>query len=647
MHGTHLASAAEPLWAAQQQQAALAAGDAQPPPPGQQWQQWPPPEGRIHLLWRRSACDRCRSKKLRCVRAKEDDTSTPCTRCLRMRYPCFTSSAKPPGRNSGRLPSASEPTAPSTDAGSGAASSSANPSNRRKGTRRRVSEDVSLAPGQNLPMSIGWPFMQHEDHDEEAEVFDDGAMLMLTPSDEYQPIDMFEFPFDKNPGGFESVAGVPLDGHPSPASHSRFHSVTLAPPTSGLHFLRELDDEREDPGAVEDQIPRPSQTPTPPVEGFPEVLLARLLESLSVQLVRLNTEPWDLGVLSVTGSTMDSGEVDVTAAEALTKGESIFNPLLSILVSGAKLLDICKMFVAPGSNRGPGEASEVTNVAAGSASHSRSSRRFFSSMHETGESRGTQGTAKRPGRPNSRSSPLFPFSLPLSSSSIKRTESCASLPSLLRTPTGQTFITAAQLLTVVSCYFQVITIYNDIFSHLLFQLSLPPPQPSPSTQQHPATISGPIPTGTTNSPTSRQRHSHHTQQQQTQLATQGGAMPSLVLAGFSVPLNAGMRMRLLVEVVEHQFEQIEHTLGLPGQYCVSTSHHHHHQQSQQHNNTTGDGVGLLAGREAAALLEAVTSLSIKTDSGGGADSAAANSIGVVASLRENLRKAQRVRRDLG
>lgn len=507
-------------------------------------------------------------------------------------------------------------------------------------------------------MSMGWPFTQHEDHDEEAEVFDDGAMLMLTPSDEYQPIDMFEFPFDKNPGGFESVAGVPLDGHPSPASHSRFHSVTLAPPTSGLHFLRELDDEREGPGAVdmvgEDQIPRPSQTPTPPVESFPEVLLARLLESLSVQLVRLNTEPWDLGVLSVTGSTMDHGEVDVTAAEALTKGEPIFNPLLSILVSAGKLLDICKMFVAPGSNRGAEEASAVTNVAAGSASHSRLNRRFFSSMHETGESRGTQGTAKRPGRPNSRSSPLFPFPLPFSSSSMKRTESCPSLPSLLRTPTGQTFITAAQLLTVVSCYFQVITIYNDIFSHLLFQLSLPPPpQTSPSAQQHPATMGGPVPTGTTNSPTSRQRHSHHTQQQQTQLATNGGAMPSLVLAGFSVPLNAGMRMRLLVEVVEHQFEQVEHALGMPGQYCVSTSHHHHHQQSQQHNNTTGDGVGLLAGREAAALLEAVTSLSIKTDSAGGAeaDNYAAgrrdSSIGVVASLRENLAKAQRVRRDLG
>lgn len=544
-----------------------------------------------------------------------------------------------------------------------------------------MSEDVSLAPGQNLPLSMGWPFMHDEDQNDEAGLFDDaGAMLMLAPSDEYQPIDLFEFPLDKNPVGFESVADVPLDGHPSPASHSRFRSVTQAlpplphftptSPMSGLHFLRELGDEHE--GAVdmvgdEDHILMPSQTPTPPVQSFPGVLLARLLDSLSVQLVRLNTEPWDLGVLSVTGSTTDSGEVDVTAAEALTKEAPIFNPLVSILVSTGKFLDICKLFVAPESSEGAEQVSTATSVAVGTASHSGSKTRFFSSMHETGEGRCFQGTAKRPGRPSSLSSLSFPFSLPSLSSSLKRSESYPSLPSLLRTSTGETFITAAQLLTVVSCYLQVVTIYNDIFSHLLFQLALPPPsQPSPSTQQHAATIGSRNPTGATNSPTLRQRHSHHTQrqqqQQQAQLATHGGGdgtpptVPSLVLAGFSMPLNAGLRVRLLVEVVEHQFEQIEHALGLPGQYCVSASHHHYHQQHQQsqpHKDTTSGGGGLLAGLEAATLLEAVMGLSVSADGGGGADpdnNAAGrrdSNIGVVASLRENLRKAQRVRRDLG
>ncbi|KAL2016568.1 hypothetical protein VTK56DRAFT_3397 [Thermocarpiscus australiensis] len=637
------ASAADTPSAAQQQHAALAAtaaGATPPPPPGQQWQQQPPPEMRIHPPWRRSACDRCRLQKLRCVRAKEDDTSRPCTRCLRIQYPCFTSSAKPPGRNSGRLPPAP----------------SASPSTRRKATRRRASEDVSLAPGQNSPMSMEWPFIQDEDQNEEAGVFEDGGMLMLTPSEENQHIDFLGFLLDKDPVTFESVASVPLDGRPSPASHSRFHSVpqallplppfTSASPPSGFHPLRDLDDEHE--GAVdmvgEDQIPIPSQTPTLPVQCFPGVLLTRLLESLSVQLVRLNTESWDLGALSVTGSTTEPGEVDVTAADTLTNEAPIFNPLSSILVSTGKFLDICKLFMAPENSGVADEASTATTIAAGSASYSGPRRRFFS-MHETGESHRTQGTAKQAGRPSIPSSLPFPISLPCSnripssSSSPKRTQSCPSCPSLPGPPTGRTIITAAQLLTVVTCYLQVVAIYNDILSHLLSQLALPPPQASPSTHmQHSATI-GPILTGT-NTPTSRRRHDHHTQQ--VQLATHGGApmVPSLVLAGYSVPLDAGLRMRLLAEVVEHQFEQIEHALGLPGQYCVSTSHQ---QQNQQHKDAGG---GLLAGREATTLLEAVMGLSIEIESGGAdADkSAGRDSIGVVASLRESLGKAQRVRR---
>lgn len=103
-------------------------------------------------------------------------------------------------------------------------------------------------------------------------------------------------------------------------------------------------------------------------------------------------------------------------------------------------------------------------------------------------------------------------------------------------------------------------------------------------------------------------------------------VPSLVLAAYSVPLNAGLRMRLLVEVVKHQFDQIEHTLGLPGQYSVSASHQ---QQSQQHNDT---GDELLVGQDAKTLLEAVMGLSIKMESGGADvdNSAGRNSIGVVA-----------------
>jgi hypothetical protein len=490
-------------------------------------------------------------------------------------------------------------------------------------------------------MSMGWSFIHNENQNEEAAVFGDGGMPMLTSSDEYQSIDFFESLVDKNPLGFETVASVPLDCHPSPVSHSQYRSVPLPftspSPPSEFHYSRELDDEH-DGGAVdmvdEDQIPMHFQTATPtlPVQCCAGVLLAQLSESLSTQLVRLNTETWDLGVLSVTSLTTDSGEVDVNVAKGLTNETPIFNPLLSILVSMGRFLDVCNMFMAP-------ECSARANEASTAAQ-----RRFFS-MHETGESRRPQGTVRRAELRSVLPSLPFPFSLPCSnriptsSSFPRRTES---RPSFFSTgqPTGWTIITAAQLLTVVSCYLQVVTIYNDIFSHLLFQLTLPPPQPSPSTQ-HPAT-GGPIPTGT-NTATSRQTHSHHTRQ--AQLATHGGApmVPSLILAGYSVPLNVGLRMRLLVDVVEHQFEQIEHVLGLPGPYCVSTSHQ---QQNQQRKDAGG---GLLAGREAIALLEAVMGLSFKMDSGGAdaGNNADYDSTSIFASLRENFNKAQLVRRGGG
>ncbi|KAH8878755.1 hypothetical protein GQ53DRAFT_850026 [Thozetella sp. PMI_491] len=56
-------------------------------------------EPRVHSPWKRSACDRCRSQKLRCLRQQDDTTaSAPCLRCIRCRASCFTSSAKPLGR---------------------------------------------------------------------------------------------------------------------------------------------------------------------------------------------------------------------------------------------------------------------------------------------------------------------------------------------------------------------------------------------------------------------------------------------------------------------------------------------------------------------------------------------------------------------
>lgn len=47
---------------------------------------------------RHSACDRCRTQKLRCLRVGDGHTTDSCVRCIQSRVECVTSSSKRPGR---------------------------------------------------------------------------------------------------------------------------------------------------------------------------------------------------------------------------------------------------------------------------------------------------------------------------------------------------------------------------------------------------------------------------------------------------------------------------------------------------------------------------------------------------------------------
>ncbi|KAI0441752.1 hypothetical protein F4803DRAFT_521981 [Xylaria telfairii] len=56
-----------------------------------------PREPRLHSPWKRSACDRCRSLKLKCKRDNEN-MAQPCIRCSRADAACCTSPAKSSAR---------------------------------------------------------------------------------------------------------------------------------------------------------------------------------------------------------------------------------------------------------------------------------------------------------------------------------------------------------------------------------------------------------------------------------------------------------------------------------------------------------------------------------------------------------------------
>jgi hypothetical protein len=134
------------------------------------------------------------------------------------------------------------------------------------------------------------------------------------------------------------------------------------------------------------------------------------------------------------------------------------------------------------------------------------------------------------------------------------------------------------LLTVLSCYLQVVSIYDAIFTHVLVQLA-PMPESVSSMLQ---------------------------------------GSSGLFFTGYP-PMQDGVLIRLLVQVVEHQLELVERAIGLPQQYRVSTSGH--------------IGTGLFSAHEGKALLNAVVGSTFD-----GSDDR--SDLRAVASLRDNLRRAQ-------
>ncbi|KAI8630882.1 hypothetical protein F5Y19DRAFT_474002 [Xylariaceae sp. FL1651] len=138
-------------------------------------------------------------------------------------------------------------------------------------------------------------------------------------------------------------------------------------------------------------------------------------------------------------------------------------------------------------------------------------------------------------------------------------------------------------INTINCYFLVLSIFDGIFSRLLANSEETCPQGS--TDVH---VSSP------SSPFSLQNSSSRNRP------------PELLFAGHSVTLNARLRTRLLVQVVEHQLEILEHDHGLPQPYCVSSA-----RAGDAGNKPVEDGI--LSRRESLLLLQAVMGWTPDTD----------------------------------
>lgn len=133
-------------------------------------------------------------------------------------------------------------------------------------------------------------------------------------------------------------------------------------------------------------------------------------------------------------------------------------------------------------------------------------------------------------------------------------------------PSGPPSLCTTQLLVALSCYIQIVSIYDSIFSTVFEYLASGGAATSltsvPSSQQHPTT-------------------------------------PTLYLAGLPILPNRKLCGTLLVHQIEHQLERIEMLVGLPEHYRIS---------SKSGDDGRDVGSGLFAGQHSQSLLNAVFQL---------------------------------------
>ncbi|KAI1351954.1 hypothetical protein F5Y01DRAFT_280946 [Xylaria sp. FL0043] len=278
-------------------------------------------EAWLHSPWKRSACDRCRSHKLKCQRENNDRTQS-CTRCTRAREVCFTSSAKSPSyptqvQARARLVSPASTTRDVAD----------NDWLHSQSTVPVMRSNSSDVMDQDSAFLLRWPFAADQGAYGATPDLDDldFDVDMPSPIGESQSASYFAIPIEGN---------EPLSSH---VDHPATGSMTSVPPPSlCLNNQMILGDDT----AI--LYPTPicaidTNTSAPGSNGEPNlgVFLAELQRDLSMQLVAHESTPWDLFILSITSSDAVAG-----SGEGNLGHDRGFNPVASILASISQFVNI-------------------------------------------------------------------------------------------------------------------------------------------------------------------------------------------------------------------------------------------------------------------------------------------------------------------
>jgi len=141
-------------------------------------------------------------------------------------------------------------------------------------------------------------------------------------------------------------------------------------------------------------------------------------------------------------------------------------------------------------------------------------------------------------------------------------------------------LSMSELLTTISCYILIVSIYDTIFSRCI-------------------------------APSSRKSE------------TQSG--PKLFLGGIEVPMTPNMLNHLLFRILDSQLRPIEELLDLPSEFCVSWKRDASNSEKE---------TGLFSGRRGQSLLTALIQMEMERASDGG------GGLKVIESLKDNVRRVQ-------
>lgn len=492
---------------------------------------------------KRFACDRCREHKLRCPR--EDQTGQTCARCLRAGAPCVTSNLRPLGRPARKI---------TTGKSHG----------REVRPRKALRSQRSTADDENdflfdtdpaqTPVNLfgatekgpgtGRPDVPSEDpgafdaNGPSLFGLDPAIILGLSGvSDDFLVVGLLN---GQSPFGVPSLN----DTHfPSPGDAESGYADTSNISSAQRQYFRDESSHRLDPDSprAADRAKQPQKTIS---SADTTQRLSVLIASMNKQLDRLKTAPWSVTLVNIVCANQGQEATNSNSLGEVLQTTSEFVHVLQTIALKTSPTD-------QSGSRFQSQNSDPTKLSSSAVD-------IYCSRLAT-----NLNNAVQPLRINSSPSIQMPTSKLMNPS-----------------PSDHFKPDIPAALVILTCYIQIIQIYDILFSRVYESLSEMSHQSISSLQ----------------------------------------SVPGLQVGGFPVQYG-NLQIKILVQVIMHLLAHIERLLGTSAEFRLDPSR--------------GTNDGLFSSSELTALLQMVMSQTDGEESDG-------MGVGYISSLRENMKNIQQI-----